>query len=162
MSEVIALRPRPRQDDKSPDELWDEGLAVVIVDKFFGPIVNAYGDDLGVDYIVSENGWCTNSYDNLPFRMKLTMLDSHFQTLVEAEAERDVLEPDEHANMYGHALGLDNDGEAFIQRFAEHFAADQPVLREMLAASSRSKDWSGGQNWELMKWVLWWHERHAP
>jgi hypothetical protein len=91
--------------------------------------------------------------------MKLTVIDTHLGNLGEVNC------PDSDPADYEEALSLDKDTDAFVKRFAEHFAGDYPVLKEMLAVSFAAHSISGyiwyRHSWELMKWVLWWSEEKS-
>jgi len=150
---VIAFEPTKPKFDNRP---YDDAIAGMKADPFFSPIIAAYGDDLGWDCLLYENGrgdlgWCDNR--GLLFRMKLTAIDVHLYNLGQAEIPEN--DPEDAIE----TLRLDADQDAFVARFADYYATGHPILKEILAFALASRGTYGA--WQFMTWILLWAEAKA-
>lgn len=128
--------------DYSP-EVRAEVIAALRQDPFYGPLLKMHG----ADYIVGNGGRqnCHSDIDRfMPLTAaKLTALCVHHDALGCFRTARGMM-----------ARRLDSDVAAFLARFAEHVAGDEPALKDLIVGVAPD-DWP----WEVIEWVVCWHER---
>lgn len=137
-------------EDYSP-EVRAEVIAALQPDPFYGPLLETYGADSIVGDGCRRN--CDVDIDRfMPVTAaKLTALSLHRRAL----SFHQRLGPF-WSRMIETSLRLDTDIEAFVARFADHVAGDQPVLRKLLV-DLVPNNWP----WDLVEWAVLRHERNC-
>ncbi len=127
-----------------------QAQAICIADPFFGPLMEVHD----FDYILDEDGDPDMEQEDdrdLLIRMKLTLIRCHIEALQVSSCCED--SGYSNPNRDG-AVEIDKDLKTFVRRFADHFAAGNPFVREMLEFSADTG--CHCHIWNLATWVLRW------